>query len=234
MLRIAVVEDAPFDQKMLVDCLQEYEAETGTKMQILVYSGGEKLLEQYPEHLDILFMDIMMGDMDGLKTARLVRRQDDKVILIFVTSMIQYAIQGYSVDAMDFIVKPVSYTGIKLRMDRALCRLQQSAPAHVEITGQDGTYQVDARDICYIETFNHKVIVHTKTQVIPANASLHFFEKQLEKLPFFRCHTSFLVNLSYVDKIQGNDIWVNGQLLSISRYRRKEFLEAWSAYLGQQ
>lgn len=233
MVHVAIVEDSPFDQKMLVDCLQEYESETGTKMQILVYPSGEKLLERYPDNLDILFMDIMMGNMDGLKTARLVRRQDTKVILIFVTSMIQYAIQGYSVDAMDFIVKPVTYTGIKLRLDRALCKLQQSAPIHVEVANSDGTYQVDARDICYVETFNHKVIVHTKTQVIPANASLRSFEKTLEKLPFFRCHTSFLVNLQYVDKIQGNDIWVNGQLLSISRYRRKEFLEAWSAYLGK-
>lgn len=233
MVHIAIVEDSPFDQKMLVDCLQEYEAETGTKMQILIYSSGEKLLERYPENLDILFMDIMMENMDGLKTARLVRRQDEKVLLIFVTSMIQYAIQGYSVDAMDFVVKPVTYTGIKLRMDRALHKLQQSLPVHLEISNQEGTWQVNANDICYLESFNHKVIVHTKNQTIHANASLHSFEKLLEKQPFFRCHASFLVNLRYVDKIQGNDIWVNGKLLSISRYRRKDFLEAWSAYLGK-
>jgi DNA-binding LytR/AlgR family response regulator len=118
-------------------------------------------------------------------------------------------------------------------MDRALYKLQQAAPIHLEIVNADGIYQVNANDICYLETFNHKVIVHTKDQVIPANASLRSFEKALEKLPFFRCHTSFLVNLQYVDKIQGNNIWINGQLLSISRYRRKEFLEAWSTYLGK-
>jgi DNA-binding LytR/AlgR family response regulator len=233
MVHVAIVEDSAFDQKILVDCLKEYESETGTKMQITVYSSGEKLVEHYPKQLDILFMDIMMGEMDGLRTARLVRRQDEKVILIFVTSMIQYAIQGYGVDAMDFVVKPVSYTGIKIRMDRALYKLQQAAPIHLEIVNADGIYQVNANDICYLETFNHKVIVHTKDQVIPANASLRSFEKALEKLPFFRCHTSFLVNLQYVDKIQGNNIWINGQLLSISRYRRKEFLEAWSTYLGK-
>lgn len=232
MYRIAIVEDSAFDRKHLIEFLHRYEKECGEKFEILSFSDGAELMKDYPEGLDILLMDIMMEEMDGLKTARLVRRKDERVILIFVTSMIQYAIQGYSVDAMDFVVKPISYMGIKVRLDRALQRIRQSSARHIEVRNSDGVYQVAVSDICYLETFNHKVVLHTKDRVIPVNTSMHALEKELTGMPFFRCHASFLINLNYVDKIQGNDIWVAGQLLSISRYRRKDFLEAWAAWLG--
>lgn len=232
MLRIAIVEDASFERKHLVECLRRYEKEKNERFEILEFSDGAELIKNYPENLDILLMDIMMEEMDGLKAARLVRRRDERVILIFVTSMIQYAIQGYSVNAMDFVVKPVSYTGLKVRIDRAVSRLEKNRSRQIEVRNPEGTYQIAVSDICYLETDNHKVIIHTKTQAIQVNTSLRTYEKELAGMPFFRCHTSFLINLNYVDKIQGNNIWVAGQLLSISRYRRKEFLDAWAAYLG--
>ena len=200
MIRIAIVEDAAFDRQVLRDCLREYGQETGTELQITEFTGGTAFLEQYQEDLDLIFMDIMMDGLDGLTTARKLRRRDDKVLLVFVTSMLQYAVQGYSVDAMDFIVK--------------------------------GTHSVDAAEICYIESLEHKIVVHTVQGEIQSDMSLAAAEKMVKALPFFRCHVSYLVNLRYVDRVSGNDVWVNGDRLAISRYRRKDFLEAWSAWLG--
>ena len=111
MIRIAIVEDAAFDRQVLRDCLREYGQETGTELQITEFTGGTAFLEQYQEDLDLIFMDIMMDGLDGLTTARKLRRRDDKVLLVFVTSMLQYAVQGYSVDAMDFIVAERNRTG---------------------------------------------------------------------------------------------------------------------------
>lgn len=233
MYRIAIVEDVIFDQKQMTELLHRYEKENNVTFQIDIFSDGADLIKEYPEGLDILLMDIMMDKMDGLKTARLVRRRDERVVLIFVTNMVQYAIHGYSVDAMDFIVKPVSYTGLKVRLNRAILRLNKQSCRHIEVRNQDGIHSVLVSDICYLETSNHKTVIHTKDQMILANSSMRSLEKELSGLPFFRCHTSFLVNLSYVDRVQGNDVWVNGELLFISRYRRKDFLEAWAAYLGE-
>ena len=232
MIRIAIVEDAAFDRQVLRDCLREYGQETGTELQITEFTGGTAFLEQYQEDLDLIFMDIMMDGLDGLTTARKLRRRDDKVMLVFVTSMLQYAVQGYSVDAMDFIVKPVTYTGLKLCMDRVVRRLNETIPVRLRFTNREGTHSVDAAEICYIESLEHKIVVHTVQGEIQSDMSLAAAEKMVKALPFFRCHVSYLVNLRYVDRVSGNDVWVNGDRLAISRYRRKDFLEAWSAWLG--
>ena len=232
MIRIAIVEDTAFDRQVLQDCLREYGQETGTQLQITEFTGGSAFLEQDPDELDLIFMDIMMDGMDGLTTARKLRRRDSRVLLVFVTSMVQYAVQGYSVDAMDFIVKPVTYTGLKLCMDRAVRRLNETAPVRLRFTNREGTHSVDASEICYIESLEHKIVVHTQQGTIASDMSLAAAEKMVKALPFFRCHVSYLVNLRYVDRVNGNDVWVNGDRLAISRYRRKDFLEAWSAWIG--
>lgn len=232
MIRIAIVEDAAFDRQVLRDCLHEYGQETGTELLITEFTGGTAFLEQYQEDLDLIFMDIMMDGLDGLTTARKLRRRDDKVMLVFVTSMLQYAVQGYSVDAMDFIVKPVTYTGLKLCMDRVVRRLNETTPVRLRFTNREGTHSVDAAEICYIESLEHKIVVHTVQGEIQSDMSLAAAEKMVKALPFFRCHVSYLVNLRYVDRVSGNDVWVNGDRLAISRYRRKDFLEVWSAWLG--
>lgn len=232
MLHIALVEDTAFDRKVLRDCLEEYSRESGELLDIREFVDGSDLLAHYPDNLDMIFMDIMMGDMDGLTAARMLRRRDEKVLLVFVTSMVQYAVQGYSVDAMDFLVKPVGHMALKLCMDRALKRLRQDEPQRLSFSNREGTHSIPVSEICYIESINHKVIVHTREAAIPVDTSLAAAEKLVGELPFFRCHVSYLVNLRHVDRVSGNDVWVNGERLSISRYRRREFLEAWAAWLG--
>lgn len=233
MYKVAIVEDIAFERKTLFEYLRRYEEKEQISFQIYTFQDGAELISNYPEGLDILLMDIGMEHVDGIKAARLVRRKDERVVLIFVSSMVQYGIQGYSVDAMDFIVKPVSYMGLKMRLDRALLRLNKNSSKRIQVRSEDTLFQLDISDIYFVETYNHKVIVHTKDRALPVNVSMHVLEEELKGFPFFRCHNSFLVHLKYIDKIQENDIWINGQVLSISRYRRKEFLEAWASYIRE-
>lgn len=232
MLHIALVEDTAFDRQVLRSCLEEYRRETSTEMEIREFASGKDFLEHFPEGVDLIFMDIMMDEMDGLTAARQLRRRDEKVLLVFVTSMFQYAVQGYSVDAMDFLLKPVTPTAVKLCMDHALRRLQQSAPVCLSFSNREGIHAIPASDIYYIEALQHRIIIHTKDRTLQIDSSLASAEKMVAALPFFRCHASFLINLAYVDRISGNSVWVSGEELAISRYRRKEFLDAWAAYLG--
>ena len=118
MIHVAIVEDAAFDRKILRDCLAQYTAETGEAFDTTEYSSGEDFLSRCSGEPELIFMDIVMEELDGLSTARRLRLKNEKSLLIFVTSMLQYAVQGYSVDAMDFLVKPVSYPIFKLCLDR--------------------------------------------------------------------------------------------------------------------
>lgn len=102
----------------------------------------------------------------------------------------------------------------------------------LSFSNREGTHSIPAAEICYVESLDHKVIVHTAEKTLPVDTSLAAVEKMTAALPFFRRHVSYLVNLRYVDRISGNDVWVNGERLAISRYRRREFLEAWAAWLG--
>ncbi|MCD8022269.1 MAG: LytTR family DNA-binding domain-containing protein [Lachnospiraceae bacterium] len=235
MCKIAIVEDVAFERRQLVEYLRQYEKEKGLSFQLMEFGDVSELIADYPADLDILFMDIIMENVEGMQTAKWVRQRDKKVILFFATSMVQYAIQGYRVEAMDFLVKPVSYTGLKVRLDRAILKLRKDTPRKLVLRNQEGVHSLDIEEVCYIETANHKVLVHTKDgRVITANSTMQTLEKELAGLPFYRCHASFLVNLNYVERIQGNDIWVNGNLLSVSRYRRADFWAAWTAFLGEQ
>lgn len=232
MIRVAIAEDMEFERDALLRCIRRYEQERGETFSCAVFENGEELLRGYEKGFDILLLDVAMPKVDGLTAARRIRRQDDAVIIIFITSMVQYAVQGYSVDALDFIVKPVGYTGLRLRLDRALARMAKSRPRRLEVRSGSSLCSVAVRDIRYVETCNHKIIIHTSGAQMLTDMPMKQIEAQLSGQPFFRCHTSYLVNFDYVDRIQGNDIEVDGQRLPISRYRRRELMDAWTAYLG--
>ena len=233
MYRVAVVEDSAFERKNMLSYLKQYQEKEQVPLEVLSYSDGSELIEAYPEPLDILLMDIGMEKLDGMKTARLVRRRDTRVVLIFVSSMIQYGLQGYSVDALDFLVKPVSYTMLKLRLDRAIARLEKRTGRLLKIRSEDTLLPISSENITYVEAQDHKVIIHTVTESIPAAMSLKSIESSLAGLSFYRCHNTFLVNLNYVDRLQGNELTINGQTLPISRYKKQEFLEVYSAWEGE-
>lgn len=232
MIRIAIAEDVAFERDALLKGLRRYEQEHNERFSCSVFENGEDLLKDYGSGFDILLLDVAMPRVDGMTAARRIRRRDARVIIIFVTSMVQYAVQGYSVDALDFIVKPVGYMGLKLRLDRALARLRQSRPRQLEVRAADGVHRVSVSDIRFVETCSHKIIIHTGEAQLLTDMSMKQIETELTGQPFFRCHTSYLVNFHYVDRFQGSELEVGGKLLPISRYRRRELMDAWTAYLG--
>ena len=109
MAKIAVVEDNDAMRAQLCGFIAQYAQESGHQLDVTAFSDGAQLVEPYRPGFDIIFLDIEMPKLGGMPTAERIRRQDPDVVLVFVTNMAQYAIRGYEVDALDFVLKPVSY-----------------------------------------------------------------------------------------------------------------------------
>ena len=121
MLKIAIVENEPEQADLLSGYIARYSQESGIKCQVVTFSNGLEFISGYTPGFDAVFMDIKMPLIDGMEAAEKLRKIDEDVVLIFVTNMAQLAIKGYKVNAMDFIVKPVTYFDFSLEMDK-ICR----------------------------------------------------------------------------------------------------------------
>lgn len=229
MLSIAIVEDDENYTKTLCRYIKQYAEESGESFHINTYKDGLSFLASNEER-NIIFMDIEMPIMDGMKASSKLRKFDQTSTLIFVTNMANYAVKGYEVDAMDFLVKPIDYFVFSLKLEKAV-RLQKSKINNfVVIQTIDGVQKLDVMSLYYIESDQHYVVCHTENGDYRCRESLKNMEKLLETKNFVRCNNSFLVNMAHVDKIEGDTVQVGKQILSISRSRKKAFMDAMTIY----
>lgn len=232
MFQIAVIEDDLSYQKLLQSYVQRFFESQGDAVCISLYSDGADFLESPPDHVDLILLDIDMPRVNGLETARQIRSTDQKVLIIFVTNLIQCALDGYTVDAMDFIVKPVSQAACFQSLSRARKKLLQNRDYHIQVSCQKNTVILHVNDILYAETQNHSLLLHCRKGDLVVSESMQTLEGKLSGFPFFRCHNSFLVNLSEVERIGKTDVYLGSALIPISKYRRPDFLKAMAAYMG--
>ncbi|MBO5968764.1 MAG: response regulator transcription factor, partial [Clostridia bacterium] len=108
-MRIAIVEDEAVYQQQLREYLAKYQEEFGCTLQVSVYDSGINFVHNFSSQFDIILLDVAMPYIDGIETARRIREIDSEVVILFVTNQAQHAIRGYEVDALDYILKPISY-----------------------------------------------------------------------------------------------------------------------------
>ncbi|MGM9942426.1 MAG: LytR/AlgR family response regulator transcription factor [Bulleidia sp.] len=225
MYRAAVVEDQIAEAQILVSLLKKYVQENQMDMNISLYQDGDEFLDETGP-FDIVFLDIEMKRVDGLRTARTIRMNDDHAVIVFVTKMVNLALEGYSVDAADFIIKPVVYESFAMRMNRIMRRLKHRHQICIELkTGSTSSF-VNIHDIDYIEARDRKVSVHLQNHnEIQASEPLYALEAKLISHGFYRPHIAFLVNLAHVRSVSTNTVMVNDTPVPVSKHRRKEFMK---------
>lgn len=226
VIKIAIVEDEKESTDALKSHIEKFGSGSGDKFIVKCFSDGDELLDDYRPAYNIIFLDIRMKRLDGMSAARKIREKDKEVILIFVTNMAQYAIEGYSVGALDFLLKPVHYFAFAEQLKKSVERLKARKSAHLLLLAGDGLVKTDVSQIYYIESFRHDLSVHTKEGVFKIADTLGRLEKQLADHYFFRCGKSYLVNLALVDSINGNKVVLGEKTVFVSRSRKKQFLEA--------
>ena len=200
MLKICVLEDEAAQMERMKAYLQKFQSEHADFEYVLdAYKNAFDLLEHYKRDVDLLFLDIRVPDMSGMEVAHRIREADQNVMIIFVTNLTQYAIEGYSVNAFDYILKPLAYNSFSSKLERALRMLSyRSSDITLDLRTRDGGRRVSADSITYIEISNHDIIVHVGAEQIRQWGTLSKLEAQLREAHFVRCSSSYLVNLKYV------------------------------------
>lgn len=174
-----------------------------------------------------------MKFMDGMSAAEEIRKIDSEVVIIFITNMAQYAIRGYAVDALDYVLKPVSYFAFSQRLSRAIGRMKKRERKLISVNIKGGTIRLDVANIYYIESQGHNLIFHTASGAHEARGTMQEAEQKLCGMNFFRGNKGYLINLAHVDGVCDGCAIVRGESLLLSRARKKEFMEAMTRYWGE-
>ena len=233
MIHIAIVEDEPLYVQQLQQFVKLYEEERKKQIKITIFSDGEDITENYKGDFDIILMDIQMRFMDGMTAAEKIRGLDHEVIIMFITNMTQYAVKGYEVDAMDYVLKPVEYFAFSQKLDKAIGRLKKQEEPCIMVPTADGVQKLMVSDIYYIESQGHNARYRTTKEDFLSRAALKELEGSVEKHGFFRCGKGYLVNMRRVDGVSGNDCVVFGEKIPISRMKKKAFMECLIRYMNE-
>jgi DNA-binding LytR/AlgR family response regulator len=178
-------------------------------------------------------MDVKMKFVNGMTAAEEIRRVDSEVIIIFVTNMTQYAIQGYKVGALNYIVKPISYLEFSKHLGDAIARVKRRGRNYVTFPIKGGIQRLDTSDIYYIESQGHNLIYHTRSGRHMSSGTLSDAEQQLCSCGFSRGNKSYLINLAHVDGIQDKCAMVKGESLQLSRPRYNIFMADLTKYWAE-
>ncbi len=232
MLRVAIVEDDSACAEQLRGYVLRYFRERGEAVNAALFPDGLDIAEDYRPVWDIILLDIEMPHLDGMSAARRIRQTDPAVVIVFITNLAQYAIHGYEVGALDFVLKPVTYAQLSMKLRRAVETAKLQARHYLAITADGVQQKLVTESIRYIEVINHQLHVHTDDREYASPGSLQSAEKQLAGLPFARCSNSFLVNLRAVTAVHKDKVFLGEVELPITRTRRQMFLQRLSDYMG--
>jgi DNA-binding LytR/AlgR family response regulator len=232
MVKIAVVDDEKKERDELVTFFRKLQAELMEELCVFSFCSGDAFLESFDGSYDLICMDIDMDGRDGIGTAKEIRKKDQDVIIIFITNMAQMAIRGYEVQALDFVLKPVSYYSFAMKMRNAVSMINNKKSRNLILNMPNGYRKISTDELLYIEVSAHYLCYHTTEGEFRQKSSLKEIEKKLEGLSFKRCNNCYLVNLKYVDGVDRDDILIGGDRLKISRPRKKEFLQSLANYMG--
>ena len=232
MFRIAIIED----ENSVADTLKEYINRffLDAKRDYIAnrFDNAIKFLDQYKCEYDLVLMDINLPGLDGMSAIQKLREKDKEVKVIFVTSLAQYAIKGYEVNAFDFVIKPVNYYNFALKLNRVIEHFVEDDGHDIILKNKLGLVKLNINTIKYIEVSDHKLIFHTTNGNYEEYATLNKYLDLLKDESFSLCNRCYLVNLQYVKKITKDTVYVRDEQIQMSRRKYKDFMEDLNKYLG--
>jgi len=233
MIHVAICDDEQEFVTCLTQMLERYAAETGEAVRVSAYYDGAQLVEAYDPTIDLVFLDIRMKGLNGLDTAGRLRRLDETLGIIFLTTLSQYALEGYRYGAANYLIKPLQYGRLRSELDKFRSRHRLEKSPAMLVVNDSGKYKIRLDSLRYVETWGRNLVCHTEQEDVVCYKTMKALERKLEGQGFARCHSSYLVNLGYIRGVRKLEITlITGETLPISQPRRKAFMERLTEYWG--
>lgn len=233
-IRVAIIEDDPLFLRQEALFVERFGEQTHRDLTVTAFNSPVTFLKGASANFDILLLDILMPLYDGLTVAQEIRRFNPKLVILLVTSAPQYAIRGYSIGALSYILKPLSWSVFKSEFARAVDQVLAEDRPTIMLQSGAKYLQVPHREISYIESKRHKISVHTIKRDIIVPYTLSSLGERLAPFGFYRINSYYLVNMAHVESIEGHTCTLDdSRELRISRARKKGFIEALTQYLSR-
>jgi len=230
-VRIAICDDSAEDIELLTEALYAYDK----YFDIISYTNGEMLIEEFLEFknsIDILFLDIYMPGIDGIKIAQRIRSERKDIRIIFVSQSKDHYPQAYEVFAFNYILKPFDRKRLYDILDRAIDELRKENNRKIHFSFKSTVYNVDHRDIVYIESRDKLIMFHMVCgTTLQCYSKLDEVEKQLPEQFFIRCHQSFIVNTYYITEMGNSHFRIDQVVVNISKKYLKHAKDKYYTYL---
>lgn len=234
MYTVAIVDDEQEEVNNLCTQLKRYFDENGGEYTVAIFNDGANLLKSYSPVYDVIFLDIQMNQVNGVRTAQKIRTTDKRTVIIFVTRMAKYAASGYDIGVNNFIVKPVTYDIFAFKMKKALAQVEYNKDKFIRIEQNGSFISLQESEILYVEIQQHYIYYHTQNGTYKTWGTLKQVKEALSKNQFKECNRCYLVNLRHVTGVDQNEVIVAGTRLLISRNKKKDFLETIAAFWGER
>lgn len=233
MTSLLIVEDERDAAEALLALVRRYEAARNVTFDVDVVGAAFELLDASRTY-DICLLDIQLPGINGMEAAELLRSQHRVTSIIFVTDLAQYAVRGYEVDALGFLVKPATFAGLSMNLDRAMREVRRGANRTLTVPTEDGFRSLPFSQVTHIEVRNHDLVYHTVDgEALRARGSLAQVERELADAPMARVSRYYLANMALITGVAGDEVTVaGGAALHITRGHKKEIELALARYLG--
>lgn len=233
MIHIAICDDERDMSEKIREMVSEFFRRKNMEIAIAQFSSGEELLN-YDRTIDILFLDIQMKDINGIETARELRREKFRGFLIFITVLKEMVFQSFEVQAFDYLVKPIEKTNFEKTMERLLTSMRNVSEANLLVQKGYESIIVPFDDIIFCEVIDRKIYLHlVSSEIIEFYDKIQNLETKLDSR-FFKCHRSFLINLKYLKSYKDGMAYMEGgKKIPVSRLRSKEFSSVILQYMKE-
>lgn len=219
---IVICDDENIHRKIIADYLSKVFSRE--PYEVVEFNSGEELLEDYPEKIDILLLDVHMTCMNGIETAKKIREFDTNVKIIFITAIAGFMQQGYEVRAFRYLLKPINYNDFSKHLIQCKNDILNSREKYIIINeiDEEKTVFITVKSILYIEIESRVTLIHTDTKVYRTRDSIMKFENELKEYSFYRCHRAYFINLDKVSSIGKNSVFIKNNEIIVSRYKMKD------------